>query len=228
MNRPLARVLLYTGITAVVAAGAVGYAVGDDRERDVRYGVAEQVRTLVIEGETGEVEVTGGGSAVEVTEHQSYRETAPETTHTVADGTLTLAYHCPDGDCGVGYRVRVPAGTVVRVHNSTGDVRLTGLSGEVEARTGTGGITAELSSPVVRLTTGTGSVSAAVDGDPRRVEAVSGTGDVRVRVPRGRPYAVDTASDTGNVKVSVERADAATDHTITARTETGDVTVDGA
>ncbi|MEV8096684.1 DUF4097 family beta strand repeat-containing protein [Kitasatospora sp. NPDC085879] len=225
MNRPLAKVLLYTGVTALAGAALSG-CLGEDHRRDVGYGMTEQVRTLVIEGETGDVEVTGGGAGIEVTEHQTYRETAPETTHTVADGTLTLSYRCPDGDCGVGYRVRVPAGTVVKVHNSTGDIRLTGLSGEVEARTGTGGINAALSSPVVRLAADTGNVTAAVDGDARRVEAVSGTGDVRVRVPRGRPYAVDTASDTGTVKVSVDRA-AGTDRSITARTETGDVTVDG-
>ncbi|MEW1906895.1 DUF4097 family beta strand repeat-containing protein [Kitasatospora sp. NPDC085895] len=225
MNRPLAKVLLYTAVTALTGAALVG-CLAEDHRRDVGYRVTEQVRTLVIEGETGDVEVTGGATGIEVTEQQTYRGSAPEASHTVADGTLTLSYRCPDGDCGVGYKVRVPAGTVVKVHDSTGSIRLTGLSGEVEARTGTGGITAALSSPVVRLAAETGDVAVSLDGGVRRVEAVSSTGDVRVRVPGGRPYAVDSASDTGAVKVSVDRS-AGAGSTITARTETGDVTVEG-
>ncbi|MEV7176324.1 hypothetical protein [Kitasatospora sp. NPDC093679] len=58
MNRPPAKVLLYTAVTALTGAALVG-CLAEDHRRDVGYRVTEQVRTLVIEGETGDVEVTG-------------------------------------------------------------------------------------------------------------------------------------------------------------------------
>ncbi|MFE4604854.1 DUF4097 family beta strand repeat-containing protein [Kitasatospora indigofera] len=223
------RVLVRAGsklaITAAVVGGMSGCLVGDDQERVVVYGVAEPVRTLVVQGHTGDIRVTGGGAAVRVTERRTYRAAEPVATHTTADGTLTLGYRCPDGDCGVGYDIEVPAGTVVRVENGTGDVTLSGLGAEVDVRTDTGDVRASgLTSPTVRLQARTGGVSASFRPGPATVRADTRTGDVRVQVPREGTYAVEAATRTGDVKVGVAGDDTAA-RRITARTETGNVTV---
>jgi hypothetical protein len=226
MQRMLVGVASRIAVTAFVLGGMSG-CLFDDRQRVVGYGVSEAVRTLVVQGDTGDIRIKGGGSAVRVTEYRTYRDAEPAATHTTVDGTLTLAYTCPDGHCGVGYEVEVPAGTVVRVANGTGAVTLTGLNAEVEARIGTGSVTARgLGSPTARLETETGDVSVSFAGQPSAVQALSQTGSVRVEVPHGTPYAVDAKTRTGDVKVTLARQDAA-DHRITARTETGSVTVTG-
>ena len=228
MRRMLVRVVSRVGITAVVAGGMSGCFLADGQERVVVYGVAEPVRTLVVQGHIGEISVRGGGPAVRVTERQTYRGAAPVAVHSTVDGTLTLTYSCPDDGCGVGYEVEVPAGTQVRVSNGTGGVALAGALGAVEARTGTGEVTASgLASPTARLETETGGVSAAFAVRPESVRATSQTGGVRVRVPGGAPYAVEAGARTGDVSVTVARDDAAPQR-ITARTETGSVTVSGA
>ncbi|MDH6136544.1 hypothetical protein P3T37_005972 [Kitasatospora sp. MAA4] len=227
MHPRLLRLLTTTGITAFVAVGMSGCFLGDDQKQDVSYGVSGQVRTLVIEGHTGDVKVTGGGTAVEVTEHQNYRDKPPATTHAVVDGTLTLTYDC--SGCGVGYDVQVPAGTVVKVQAETGNVLLAGLTADVQAATRTGDVGASGlgSTGGAELSAQTGSVTAAFTVDPQRVAASTQTGNVRVSVPLGPGYAVRATTDTGNVKVSIPRQDGAA-RTITATAGTGNVTVNGA
>ncbi|MER5862511.1 hypothetical protein [Kitasatospora sp. NPDC002040] len=219
------RVLAGIGVAVVVAAGATGCA--GQEEREVAYGVTEAVRTLVVDGGTGDVEVVGEGSEVRVTEHQSYRGAAPAAEHRMVDGTLTLSYRCPGDDCGVSYQVRVPAGTVVRVKAGTGSVRLVGLTGEVAASAGTGGIRAErLGSAKVELTAGTGDVKAGFAVAPTDVRVKAGTGSVRVTVPKGEEYAVEAAAGVGSVDVQVPIR-TLSERKIVARAATGDVTVSG-
>ncbi|WP_371497597.1 DUF4097 domain-containing protein [Kitasatospora sp. NBC_00374] len=219
------RALAYGVVTAVVVGGMSGCFLSDEERRDVEYPVEGQVRLLVIEGSTGDIKVTGGGDAVRVTEQQMYTKRAPETMHALADGTLTLRYRCPDGKCGVGYEVQVPAGTEVRVRSSTGGVRLAGLTAGVDAESGTGSISAErLGSATARLVTETGDVGATFTTSPSNVQARTDTGSVSVHVPRGEEYAVTAATDTGSVSVSLPRRDSAS-RSIAAKTGTGDVTL---
>ncbi|MFG2818785.1 DUF4097 family beta strand repeat-containing protein [Kitasatospora sp. NPDC048365] len=218
------RATVWAGLP-VVALALTGCSVGETRQ-DVAYGVDQPVRVLVVEGSTGDIEVVGGGDAVSVTERQEYRGAAPQTRHRVEDGTLTLSYSC--GDCSVDYRVRVPEGTVVRLSSSTGDVRVSGLAGAVDAQTGTGSVEASGLGPAsVRLESGTGDVVASFRAAPREVTASSSTGDVRVVVPGGQPYAVDADSGAGDVRVDLARS-AGAERRISARTGAGDVTVSGA
>ncbi|MBV6696398.1 hypothetical protein KV557_04575 [Kitasatospora aureofaciens] len=199
---------------------------GDEPEhRTVGYGVTDSVQELVIEGHTGGVVVTGGGTAVHVTEDQKYKGGAPRTTHEVKDGVLRLTYDC--GSCGVGYSVEVPAGTKVRVSEETGGVRLVGLAGEVDATVQTGGVEATgLTSPQARLNAGNGGVEATFAAAPTKVEAKASTGGVRLKVPAGEAYAVDAHAKVGGVDVGVPSR-AGAPHSITAQADTGGVTVSG-
>ncbi|GAA2130011.1 hypothetical protein GCM10009760_01960 [Kitasatospora kazusensis] len=229
MSKSLSRVIGAVGITAAVAFGMSGCFLDDrDQHQDVSYGVTGPVHTLVLQGDTGDIRVVGGGTAVNVTEHQQYRAKAPAATHlTSADGTLTLTYSCPDHDCSVGYDVRVPAGTVVRVAADTGSVRLSGLVAEVEVKTQTGTVDASgLGSGKVRLTTGTGSVTAAFAGDPTTVSVTTQTGSILLRVPKDGTYAVNASAQTGSVDIGVRQEPGAA-RSITATAQTGSVTVTG-
>ncbi|MGW2251907.1 DUF4097 family beta strand repeat-containing protein [Kitasatospora sp. NPDC001660] len=221
------RVLGAVAITAAVMAGmSACLPIGDDQEhKTVSYGVSEPVHELVIKGHSGGVVVTGGGSAVQVAERQSYKGDAPRTTHEVKDGVLTLTYDC--GSCGVGYDVQVPAGTKVRVDQESGGVRLTGLAADVDATVSSGGVEATgLTSQQVRLNAGSGGVRADFAAAPTKVEAKASTGGVRVKVPTAQAYAVDAKAETGGVDVEIPSQPGAT-RSITAHTEAGGVTVSG-
>ncbi|MGW2402045.1 DUF4097 family beta strand repeat-containing protein [Kitasatospora sp. NPDC001664] len=201
------RVLVAGVVVAGVLAGAGGCAAEPER-REAAYAVDGPVRVLVVDSGTGDVQVTGEGSGVAVTERQEWRGKAPEVRHELVDGTLTLSYRCPGHDCSVGYVVRVPTGTEVKVKAGTGDVRLAGLTGVVTAEAGTG------------------DVRGAFAVAPRSVRAVAGTGDVRLELPKGEEYAVDAEAGTGSVRVDVP-VRIASERKVTARAATGDVTVVG-
>ncbi|MEU9042005.1 MULTISPECIES: DUF4097 family beta strand repeat-containing protein [unclassified Kitasatospora] len=222
------RVLGAVAITAGVLVGMSGcLPIGDDQEhRTVEYGVAEPVRELVVEGENGGVVVTGAGDTVHVVENQNYRGDAPKSTHEVKDGVLRLTYDCDH--CGIGYTVHVPAGTKVRVKETNGGIKLNGLAGEAEADVKNGGVEASgLTSPQVKLTAVNGGVRADFAAAPSKVEAKTSNGGVRVQVPGGEAYAVDAKASVGGVDVSIPSQPGAA-RTITARAETGGVTVSGA
>jgi hypothetical protein len=228
MNQRLTSLLIHVGITAAVALGCFGCSPldGRDQHREVAYGIDQPVHAVVVNGKVGAIQVTGTGTAVRVTEDQSYRSAAPHADHQLAaDGTLTLGYRCPDGECGIGYRIEVPAGTAVRIESGTGPVRLDGLTAQVSAELGTGSITAVHLGPAgVALHTGTGDVTAQFAVAPASVAAGSSTGDVRVTVPGDEAYQVRAAADAGTAKVTV-RQDGAAARTIAATSSTGDVTV---
>ncbi|MFF7633971.1 DUF4097 family beta strand repeat-containing protein [Kitasatospora sp. NPDC008050] len=222
MNQRLTRLLGCTAITGLVVFGMSGCYFDDQQHRDVGYGIDQPVHALVIKGDTGNIRVVGAGSGVHVVEHQNYGSKAPASTHTVADGTLTLTYSCHD--CGIDYDVDVPAGTDVKVSEGTGDVHLSGLSAGVQASTGTGSVEGVgLTSASASLGSSTGNVSATFTGVPGSVTAKTSTGNVKVVVPAGG-YAVKATADTGSVKVSVPQ-DGASGHAIDAESDTGNVTV---
>ncbi|MFE3498192.1 DUF4097 family beta strand repeat-containing protein [Kitasatospora sp. NPDC059160] len=221
------RVLGAVAITAAVVLGMQGCLpfLESDEHRTVAYGVAEPVGELVVEGENGGVVVTGTGDSVHVVEKQSYRGSAPKSTHEVKDGVLRLGYSCDS--CGVGYEVQVPAGTKVRIKEENGGVRLTGLSAAVEAAVENGGVEATgLTSPTARLSATNGGVRADFAAAPSALEARVGNGGVRLRVPSGEAYAVDAQAGSGGADVGVPSRPGAA-HSITARAETGGVTVSG-
>ncbi|WP_035848127.1 DUF4097 family beta strand repeat-containing protein [Kitasatospora azatica] len=223
MNQRRTGLLAKTVITAAVAFGMSGCFLDGDQHLDASYQIDQPVHTLVINGSTGDIRVVGGGTGVSVTEHQNYRGKAPATTHTTADGTLTLTYDCHD--CGVDYQVQVPSDTVVKVAANTGTVRLVGLTAAVEASTDTGNVEGErLGTGRAQLRTRTGDLSVSFAGAPAAVDARTGTGSVRLTVPGGDSYAVAATAQTGKVEVTVPQQEGL-GRTINAHAETGDVTV---
>ena len=208
------------------------------------YRVSPPVHTLVISNRVGDVQVTGGAGRVSVTERIRYRHQLPQTTHAVRAGTLTLTGSCPISQaCDVEYHVQVPSGITVRVDDRVGNIRLTALTGQVRARTGAGGVAlrslsgavqvsdragsisgSDMSSATATLGTYVGSIDVAFSAAPAAVAATTSVGSISLRLPRGVAYTVHASATVGSTHVTVPQASHSA-HSITARTQTGSVTI---
>lgn len=242
----VATVLLTGGMAAITLAGCSA-GVGGLQHRTKNYSVSGQVQTLSVNAYVGGVHVIGGDSArVSVTEHISFRHTAPVTTHRAAAGTLTLDSNCPAQDaCSVGYDITVPRSMTVRVNDNVGTISLESLSGQVMAHSDAGNIDMASVSGAIEVTGHAGSIlgrtlSARVNlrmsagrievtfsAAPATIAATVAVGSITLRVPRKVPYAVDASTSVGSTSVSVNRS-AASPHAIMARVTTGSVTIEPA
>jgi hypothetical protein len=207
---------------------------------------------VVVRSDGGDVElVPGRGLSVRVRETRHYLFKQPTLERDVRDGTLTLEARC-EGTLGVtcesDLRVSVPAGATVRVDIDSGDLDARGIDvGEARLRSDSGDLRLELISSqqrvrartdsgdidvrvrdarVIDAQTDSGDVIVAASARPRRIRSVTDSGNVRVVVPAGA-YATTPKTDSGNVTVDgISRNDRA-DSAIEARTDSGDVTLNG-
>ncbi len=233
---------------SMVAAALAGCSVdvGALQHRTSSYSVSAPAQTLVVNAQVGDVHIIGGASGqVSVTEHITFRGTAPRTTHRAASGTLTLDSNCPALEtCSVGYVVTVPRAMTVRVADNVGTIRLESLSGQVTAHTNVGDIDlASVSGPIevtghagviqgqnvssarATLRLSAGDIDVTFSAAPAVVIATTDVGAVTLRVPGGLSYAVTASVSVGNTKIGVTR-NPASPHAITASTETGAVTIE--
>jgi len=245
-SQPVARaaaLVLCLGLAAAGLAGcyvsaSVGVATLQHSTRS--YRLSSPVRALVVHGQVGRIDVTGGGpGTVSVTEQLTFRHTAPVTTHRVTAGILSLS-------CSVGYHITVPRGLAVQVADNVGTVRLHRLTGQVTVRTGTGIIElASVSGPVqvsihageilgqdvssaqATLRLSTGRIEMTFSAAPAALSATAAVGSVTLRVPGGVLYAVHTRVAVGSTLVSVTRS-AGSPHVITAGTTTGSIIIEPA
>ena len=126
----LAAVVLTGGVAASTLAGC-SVDVGALQQRTHSYSVSSHLQALVVLAHVGGVHITGADSGkIVVTEHLTFRHTAPRTTHQVTAGTLTMDSHCPALEtCSVGYDITVPRAMTIRVDDSVGAIRLDSLPG---------------------------------------------------------------------------------------------------
>ena len=234
------------GCSGQDSAGSVNINVGSEQHRTSSYSVPGPVQSLVVDDQVGNVEVTGTGSGgASVTEHIVYQSTAPQTSHSVSVGTLTLNSNCPSDDgCGVSYDVRVPRAATVQVTDgvgvikldslsgritahTTGDIGLSSMSGPVQATSDTGSISGtNISSARTALRSSVGSVEATFSAAPTSVLATTSVGSVILHVPGNVSYKVDAQASLGSTRISVPTS-ADSSHAITSTTSTGTVTIEG-
>jgi hypothetical protein len=241
-----------TALTVAVAGSVLaGCHVGVgalQKHRTKSYPVAARLRTLVVNAHVGSVKVTGGTpAAVSVTEHMTFRNAVPVTTHRVSGGTLTLGSTCPDSDpCSVGYDITVPRSLTLKINDGVGTITLRSLSGRITAHTNAGDVdlgsvsgTIAVSSHVgsvhgqhvtsarATMSSSVGSVDAAFAATPAKITATTSVGPVTLHVPGTVRYAVHASASVGTTHVNVRRSPSS-QHTITASTRTGSVTIDAA
>jgi len=162
----------------------------------------------------------------------------------VRAGTLTLTGTCPvHQPCDVEYHVRIPPATMVRIDDRVGNIRLTALTGQVIVHTRAGGMALRslsgavqvsdragsingsgMSSATATLSTSVGSIDVSFSAAPATVTATTSVGSVSLRLPRGVAYAIHASATVGSIHVTVPQASNSA-HSITARTQTGSVTI---
>ncbi|MGC0416416.1 hypothetical protein [Embleya sp. AB8] len=191
--------------------------------RRVQYAVDAPVGRLVIVGAAGWVRVVQAEAGpVRVTEIKHFGRDEPNAEHVLTDDTLTLRHTARDS-AQVSYEVTVPPGLAVRVGTTSGTITLTGLSGDLDAHTGHGGIRGErLTARTVVAKGDADAVDLSFAAPPDRVDA---EGDnARVLVPAGTAYATDASSEHGSVEVDVPR-DPAAPHRIRVHATSGEARI---
>ncbi|MFI0416740.1 DUF4097 family beta strand repeat-containing protein [Spongiactinospora sp. 9N601] len=204
------RILVLAGaLTAVAALASCGVELDAKERHDVRdFPFDSRTQALTIKSGVRVNVVPGTGSSLRV-ERWVRGKAAGEgmATWSLRGGTLTLAADCNMvfGDCGARYVVRVPGTPKLNVDVSDDDVRVTGLTGELNITTHSGNIHVESATGTVRMNS--------ADGDLTMVKARSGV--VRARTGSGDidlsfaapPAEVRALSTHGRVVTTVPEVD---------------------
>ncbi|GAA1837561.1 hypothetical protein GCM10009836_15300 [Pseudonocardia ailaonensis] len=186
------------------------------------------VARLELDADQGDVEIVPSPDGdVHVRTDAAYGLREPVLTRESTATGVRLASRCRDGvvaaSCRVGWTVAVPAGFTVDVDagagslkvrdltgpvtlKALGDVELSGLSGDVTARSTYGDITgAGLRSGSVTVASISGDVDLTLTVPPHSVSAtVTAVGDVSLAVPGSQAYRVDAEPGRfGDRKVTV-------------------------
>jgi len=103
------------------------------------------------------------------------------------DVTIATKYH-GFGNGGVAYTISVPAGSSLDIANSTGEIRIEGVDGDVKATAQTGSVVVNAgrvsAKRSIDLTATTGSIKLAIDShSDARVDARASLGDVKSDFP---------------------------------------------
>jgi hypothetical protein len=190
------------------------------------------VRSLAVDGGSGDVHLTGGaaGAGVVVVEHITEGLFAPHREAVrSAGGALHLSASCQStaNNCGVSYTIAVPPGVSVHADSGGGSIDARGLSATtlLELRSGSGDVNAlDVSATNVTLESGNGDVTATLDQASTRLDASSANGDINLTVP-DTTYAVRASADNGTVSDQTLRTDPSARRAITAHSGNGDVTI---
>ncbi|MET9337509.1 DUF4097 family beta strand repeat-containing protein [Nonomuraea sp. NPDC003804] len=218
---------LVLATTALTGCGSGFMAMsGPADEKTETYEVKDKVAVLDVMSGAGDIVINETGrTGIKVTEKQHWRDHEPETTHEVKGDTLELRYDCARGDsCWVDYTIEVPKGLRIAAEAGSGDVTMRSLTGEVEAKAGSGTIDANnLGGKRVLAETGSGGVELRFTNPPDSVEAQAGSGDVTLYLPNV-PYDVVTEVGSGDAQVKVTD-DSSSPRKVSVRTGSGDARV---
>lgn len=187
------------GISAFVAllslaacSGAFGERVRERVHRTIATGAAPVVR---VENVAGAVRIDGWARPIVEADATKYGYDAQElrsiaiAVNREDDGvSIVTSYTRGVHGGGVRYRISVPAGASLRIHNIAGSVDLAGVSGSVEVQTQAGTIDANVGRVAgdrsIDLSATTGAITLAIASDSSaRVEAYSTVGDFSSDVP---------------------------------------------
>lgn len=225
----------------------VAATVRQTQETTKRYAGVAQLR---ISGSAGDITIVAEErDDVTVLQRSTWALSKPERSQSLSNGELRLTGSCgfwgtfgPDA-CSVDYVVHVPREMPVSGHVSSGNVRVAGLAGPVRLSVSSGDVSADELSGALALTsssgdvrvtsyrgadvqavTSSGEVEVRAFSVPRRVKAVSSSGDVTVALPGQVAYRVEAGTSSGDQDVQVDQSRDAP-RSVEARTSSGDVRV---
>jgi len=195
------------------------------------YQITQTISQLQLDAHSGRVTVTAGNGPISVTESFTYSDDKPVTSHAVNGDTLDLKEdgcqheRAINGRCEVGWDIQVPAGTTLTLTTRAGGIAMTGMSGQIDAKTNAGGVRARgLASKNVNAKTSAGGVDLQFTQVPDQVQATSNAGGIEIVVPAGQTYAVQADSNTGRPEVDVNQSNSSS-HKIQAKTNAGSIEI---
>jgi DUF4097 and DUF4098 domain-containing protein YvlB len=206
-NRMAIAVLVATG------AGVAVFGFGDKTSTETQ-SVNETISALRMESGSSDVSIqVGDKTTVEVKRSYWWGSGDSKAAYELDGDTLVLK-----SDCGMrcdvkSFVVTVPAGTKVTGSNGSGDLDMRGRL-DIDARSGSGDVTAEDTDGPVALQNGSGSIT--VDGANGAVNVKTGSGEITLRDVSGGPVQARTGS--GDLELSVE-----TPMSVDAQTGSGDL-----
>jgi hypothetical protein len=229
--------------TATSLAAALGR---EERIEPVSFPAG--IQRVVVTVDSGPLEIRGSDrSTVSGERRLTVGVERPTVSETVTGDTLRIDTSCDWwgwGWCGAGYVLDVPRSVSVEAVSRAGGVIVSGIDGEVTARSSGGRVSADDLSGKATLTSQAGGVTATgmrsrqVVADssagrvsvsfaqaPDAVDAHSSAGGVRIEVPRDDTvYRVDAHSSAGETDIAVNNGPTA-GHSIGARSSAGSVEV---
>jgi hypothetical protein len=185
---------------------------------------------LIVNGQNARMTVIGSPTATEVTAtaHVKWAGGAqkPTVSQQVTGGTLALGFACGknDGDCGVQWDVTVPAGVNLDAATTNAAIRLTNLTGTVNAKTSNAAINAAgLGSGDTVLRSTNGPIDATFVGGPKNITVTTTNDPINVKTDGKTKYYYDVSTTNGTATYPPENR-TATD-TVSVHTVNDDVTV---
>ena len=119
------------------------------------------------------------------------------------------------GRCGLSYHVTAPANANMLVHTSSGDISITGVTGEVELTSSSGDVTARNIAHGLAATTSSGDITLSRVGG--RLEVQTSSGDVQL--DQGQVMDANVQTSSGEIDLS------GVSGALTLGSSSGDVTV---
>lgn len=177
--------------------------------------------TLEISNVSGDMVINAGGTdTITVDAVKRVRERESDARDQLARTTVTMTERSGRVEVraqftgrnlrtSVDFTVTAPAGTLVIAHSVSGDVKITGIAGEVRAETISGDVTATGTPRVSLAKTVSGDVTVAGVSTQEDLRASSVSGEVRIHSSKARGIDADAVS--GDIRlgdVTCERASA--------------------
>jgi hypothetical protein len=218
-------------LVVVAATLALWWAVSRET-RTTSYRVLGDLAGIRLDLGDADVEIDGGGTAVEVRRVDRFAYGAPSRERrSIADGTLSIVSRCPEqvlGSCRASYRLTVPDNVPLDIMTSGGSVDVTGVRASIKVDTGSGPITTGgFCGFLLQASSDSGDVRAVSECSADRLELRSRAGDVRAVVPSGR-YQIDAQSETGSSRIRGLSDIPDAPFQIQALSTSGDVSVEAA
>ncbi|MGD0701077.1 MAG: hypothetical protein ABSA02_14460 [Trebonia sp.] len=215
-------------VLALAGCGALGKLGGSAHYPAAKsFTISSRVTTLVIDGGSGSVDVTGANrSTVRVSEQALYSTKPPVPRQVLNGTTLTLSYGCAtELSCSISYTIQVPRDVAVRASAGAGAITLTSLAGAATAQTSSGLITAvNLGSAEVSLKSDAGGIIATCSAAPRSLDASTKVGAIALTMPGSVAYKISTHTFVGTSTITV-RNSARSAYAINASSDVGSISI---
>jgi hypothetical protein len=186
---------------------------------------AMHVSTVIFQGVPGELSVVGASTTqVSLTGRLRWSVSAPVASDRFEDGgqTLLLSYQCAAGStCTEDFQLTVPYGEIVALNQSSAQLTLTGLTGEVSVKSSNVQVIATgLRTTVLAASITSGTLTASFQVAPALVAVTLASAQCTLQLPVSTDYQVSQQVSDGSVTVDVPRTTTAA-HRITAQVTAG-------